>query len=289
MSAMMTMWSWLLAAVVGTCAVCVEAATPETNPTKALSCYRTVDASPGTSVATTFVLVDTTTPLDKPASDSLDGLVRRILSHRGERVIAMRFAGLATGEYPNEFARAYQEPVPSEQFRKARVIADVERLEKCLPRLWARNIAGVPRLTRQQLGSTPEGEYSEIVFAYQWLVTEVMPSIAKEGPVRVVVYSDGFEHSRSGRSFYRNRLPRIVDPERELKAVKGELAARQAEIKPVPHMLYWVGMGVLPAERRHYLTPEHLHSLKAFWTKVAAEFGANDPYMGSTLPPEVVK
>jgi hypothetical protein len=253
------------------------------------SCYATVGVQPPSPRAATIVLMDATTPPDEATTDNLLRVVQRAFGQRGELVVGVRFAGLAAGEFPREFARALQEPAPSEAFRNEHVIADVTRLERCLPRLWSANASAFVQALRRQIASTSEGSYSEIMFAYRWVVSEMVPALGRFGPVRVVVYSDGLEHSRSGRSFYRNREPRLLDVDAELR--QGVVAA-DATYPPsgtATHSLYWVGLGTLPADRRHYLTPDHLESLRRFWTRFAIGLGASEVSVGTALPPEAFR
>ncbi len=254
-----------------------------------LSCYRKVGVAVPQPVAINLVLIDTTTPRDAAAADSLSAHLRKLLSHRGEQVMVYSFAGLAVGEFPREVARAYQEPAPGEAIRRDRVIADVEKLDRCLPKLWAQNLTQLVADAQRQVASSPAGQYSEIVYALRWLAIDVLPALAPSIPVRVFVYSDGLEFSKSGRSFYANKLPRTVDADKELSAVVAAGLGWPEGRSTRGFDLFWLGLGAMPGDSKLYLKPADLEALKAFWLGLALRYGAKSQHIGLTVATEALK
>lgn len=254
-----------------------------------LSCYRKVSLAVPAPTAINIFLIDTTTPRDAAAMESLIAHQRKLLSHRGEQVMLLSFAGLAAGEFPREVARAFQEPAPSEAVRRDRVIGDVEKLDRCLPKLWAQNLKQLVADAQRQIASSPAGQYSEIVYALRWLAADVLPTLPPSTPVRVLVYSDGLEYSKSGRSFYANKLPRAIDVEKELGGVNAAGLGWPAGRATRGFDLYWLGLGALPDDAKLYLKPAELESLKSFWLGLTARYGAKAQHIGLAVPTEALK
>ena len=254
-----------------------------------LSCYQPLGVAPPPPKTLTVLMLDTTTPRDATAADSLSQLLQRILRKPGEQLVVVTFAGLAPGEFPRVVARAYQEPPADEGFRTDRVISEVEALDECLPKLWRRQLAALPKLVQQKIGSNSSGEFSELAYAMQWLSSRYLPFLPGTPLTRVLVYSDGLLHSRSGQSFYQRKAPRLIDAEQELaRAQKDGLP-----MHPAPGSrsfdLYWLGLGAQLPEGRKYLAPRDVDALRQFWQRATTALGARSVHIDLAIPVEALR
>ena len=274
------------------------AAAVATGAAAASSCYRALGAAVPSPRGMTIVLLDTTTPRDEIALSNFRDLVRRLLKHAGERVMVTSFAGLSAAEHPALLKTVQQEPRPDDAFRSSRVIEDAERLDACLPKLWASNIKTVDTLVSEQINdSVASGTYSEIAHALRWATSEVLPAVAasaysgkgKPPVLRVLVYSDGLLHSRTGQSFYQQKNLRKIDPAKELALLKASGLDWPLGVVPLKFELYWVGLGVDSTGSKRFASPVEIDALRAFWISVGKAYGATRAQAGHSLPPEVLK
>ncbi len=273
--------------------VAVAAAVPAASAGP-LSCYRKVGHAAPAAGGVTLVLMDTTTPVDKAAASNLDALLSRVLRHKGERVLLATFAGLAPGEHPRIVAEVYQEPSPDDRFSQTQVIEKTETLGNCLPRLWTRNLKSFKEAVRASMqgGPAATGTYSEIAFALRWAVTDIMPALtaaAQPAAVRIIMFSDGFLHSRTGQSFYRNGRVRPIVAARELEALKKSGLVPASAAPSVKFDLYWVAMGAQPETRKDFANPADFDALVDFWGGAARLYGARDAWLGLTVRADVMK
>ena len=276
----------VLAALVGGSAL---GAAPAPMAIKDLSCHRRVAAPIPAPTGTTLVLIDSTTPKDRAAFESLQAMLRKLLHHRRERVVLATFAGLAAGEFPHEVGRVFQEPRPTEALRRDLVISDVELLDNCLPTLWARNLAAVQTAITAQVASSPLGEYSEIAYALRWAALEVLPNLPTRQSLRVLVFSDGLLHSRSGQSFYLKQQPRPINVDKELMLLQSTGLNLPPRFVPRAFDLYWIGLGATAQGSKQYQRPADVEALKSFWSKAASQYGANVTQIGLTVSTDALK
>jgi hypothetical protein len=259
-----------------------------------LSCYRKVRLAVPAAGGVTVVLMDTTTPVDNAAAGSLDALLSRVLRHKGERLLLATFAGLAPVEHPRIVAEVYQEPSPDDRFSQTQVIEKTETLGNCLPRLWTRNLKSFKEAVRASMqgGPAAAGTYSEIAFALRWAVTDIVPALtaaAHPAAVRIIMFSDGFLHSRTGQSFYRNGRVRPIVAARELEVLKKSGLVPAPTVPSVKFDLYWIAMGAQPEARKDFADPADFDALVNFWGGAARLYGARDAWLGLTVRAEVIK
>jgi hypothetical protein len=263
----------------------------------AQSCYKKIGSSSPPPKGTTLVLLDITTPGDAAAVASLNGVAGRLLRHKGERILIATFAGLASGEHPRIVLEAYQEPSPDSRFQENQVIEKTDILNSCLPKLWASNTAAVlAALKNHTNGGGDSGIYSEIAFAMRWAAKDILPTLAApvgqpatSATLRVLVFSDGYLHSRTKQSFYLNKQPRQIAPAKELAILKSTGLALPGDAKLPMFDLYWIGVGSLPTAKKVYSSPAEYEALVDFWTQAAKLYGAKNAKIGLTLRADEVK
>lgn len=263
------------------------------------SCYRKVGAPIPEAKGATLFLVDTTTPRDTAALASLDALAQRVLRHKGEKILVASFAGLAPGEHPRIVTEVYQEPSADAAFQENQVIEKTEVVGRCLPLLWAGNIKAVQAALEKAVGHSgvnsngaAAGTYSEIAFAMRWVVTDILPTLVIKGhapTLRVVVFSDGYLHSRTGQSFYQAGRVRPIVAQKELAVLNKSGLAFPAAAKPVPFDLYWVGMGSTPDGRKEFASPADFEALLEFWNAAGKLYGAQAAWLGLTVRADAIR
>jgi hypothetical protein len=245
------------------------------------SCYTAARLDVPPAQGLTLAVIDTTTPVEPAAIRGFSDAVNALASRPGERVVLVRFAGWAAGERPEVRADIYNEPpLPADQV-KVLPMASTERLNRCL--------GGLVYANRQRLGQAltealptgageSSGVQSEIVYSLRWILSEFA---AGGAPTRLLVLSDGWEHSRSGVSFYEKGTPRLLDPAMELARVeRAGLAVLPNKARYADLDVGWWGLSAQARSAKRYVDPKEVERLGEFWQGLLRRFGARRVRIG---------
>ena len=192
----------------------------------------------------------------------------------------MLFRSIASGQ---TLARVYdatvEAPVTSEDAIANARIGPFKASQRCVEARMALHqkafAAALDKVLNTPVSSTLAR--SEIVYA----VRQVMTEFAGELPVRLLVYSDGWQNSREI-SFYANGKPRAIVADTELAAVN-KLGFGAAERKPgKPVKALWFGL-LANEDRKYYADALQVAEMQKFWRTLLMQWGANDVQIGTTL------
>lgn len=250
------------------------------------SCYRAVGSTAATTTGITLVLIDSTTVSDTQVVKSFSNLISKSLRRPGERLLVASFAGLTPGQFPDVKADVLNEPAPSDGAVESNTLDWTARMQGCLERLRRVNVEQVSAAIRGSIGMEPGAPYSEIVAALRWAMYDFLPNLQPAGErptIRLVVYSDGDQNSRSGASFYKSGVPREINAAAELRAIDRPVPSPGTAARPQVDV-WWVGIGLQPPGSKVYVTPRAVDERQLFWSGVLRLFGAHRVHLGLTVP-----
>jgi hypothetical protein len=254
-----------------------------------LSCYSSAVPAPPLQNHT-VVLIDRTIANNVAVTEAFRRAVIEAISDPGQRVTIASFAGLGNGELLEAQKPMVIEAMITDQRLIGRLpMRPFSKSQDCVR---DRNAVAI-RAAQAQLDTElarldPKGhQQSEIVYAlHEALAREAKPGVS----LRVLVLSDGIEHSKNGQSFYGpDGRPRMINLKAELAGVPVEL--RCLPRRPVgPVRVVWWGLLVDDPKdsnaRRsaNFISTKLLLNLQSFWTTLLqAQWGVSDVQIGPTV------
>lgn len=250
------------------------------------SCYRAMRTTAPGATGLTLILIDTTTAKNEQVVVALRTMLGKALNHAGERVLVASFAGMVPGQYPAVLADVLQEPQPSPALESDKVLDWSTKLRVCLAGLPKMNRTAVLSAMSTCIGRDVTAPYSEIIAGVRWALTELLPSLTVATPtipVRVVVFSDGEQNSRSGMTFYKNGAPRDISADKELDLLSAAEKITHPTGNKTAIDVWWLGLGLQPPGQKFFMTPQALAERKRFWSGVLKLYGARKTAIGFTL------
>lgn len=233
------------------------------------SCYSNISyATPEKKEAerALYVFVDETIPL----SDSMKKKIQELLTSwgkPGDLVKIARFSASYRELYPELVYSAFIEQKPDEKFMYNLHYMDKKQVMECLEEQKSRFKLGFETQLKAALKNiNPKIPKSEILGSLKLLSKQlVLPDKAKEKILFLI--TDGIENS-GVTSFYARGALKNID---HLKTI--------SSLRKKGMMGYWkntqvyvYGLGLL-ADKKQYVNPNHVQSLKRFWERYFVESG----------------
>jgi len=227
-----------------------------------------------------IVVVDRTTPRDPIAWPAFVSSSRKLAARPGQRVVVLAFAGLARGE---ALSPVLTIDVESRLLESTVVddlpIAPYRRSQQCVERAaqtsGERIVAALEAMSREPVAN--DLQHSEIAYSIRKTLADFGGALNST----VIVYSDGFEHSRDGQSFYARAEARSIDPAGELAVLRrrglGALSSTQLR---APRVLWY---GLMALEQKRYFAPADELAYASFWRSALELWGVQDLQLGLTL------
>lgn len=247
------------------------------------SCYPSDIAAPQQSQVTVGV-IDLTTFRDQDAVRDFRTTVMKAADVPGQRVVLLTFAGLARGQHLSRvYDRTLEAPVTDEETVANARIGPFKASQRCVRQRLREHAASFAKALDTVLGhAVPTTlQRSEIVYALH----QVLADFGDEGPVRILVFSDGLQNSRD-LTFYSSGKPRRIIADAELKTVLRSGISEANDSRPVrdAHSTKVLWFGLLASEDpKIYADAQQLAEITKFWRSVLTQWGVRDVQLGPTL------
>lgn len=253
----------------------------------ASSCYPADIAAPPVTQVTIGV-IDRTTFRDATAVRDYRAAMLSAAAAPGQRVVLVSFAGIATGQtLARDYDATLEAPITDEDAVANARIGPFKKSQRCVSERISMHktsfTTALDRLLNEPASSMLER--SEIVYSLRQVVAEFGGAM----PVRLLVFSDGWQHSRE-MSFYAGGKPRNIVADTELKAVHklGFATLPSAAVVPKAYKAHqiqkalWFGL-MVAEDRKHYSDALQVAEMQKFWRSLLGQWGVNDVQIGTTL------
>lgn len=243
-------------------------------------CYDPLRMQAPRSARQLVVLVDRTTPTDPIAWPAFLATARVLAGRPGQRIAVVAFAGLARGESLSTVTSLVVEPPLVDQAVVDDLpIAPYRRSQRCVEegaRSAAHRVIGA---LNGLVGTPGGGELMQSEIAYS--VRKAIADFSGDLETTILIYSDGFEHSRDGQSFYVRGEVRAIEAAQELNVLQRRgLGAMVGPERTSPHVLWF---GLMAVEQKRYFAPTDEAALAGFWRAALSLWGVREAQLGLTL------
>jgi len=221
-----------------------------------------------------YILIDETVPLSKVMKKKISNLLSG-WGKQGDKVKIARFSASYRGLYPELVYDERVEQLPDEQYMFNLRYKDKKGVVQCLDEQRMQFKENFAKQLKASLNTINPGiPKSELMGSLKLLSKQLILKDEAQEKV-VLLISDGLENSALT-SFYSNGKLKNIKPKSEISKLRRKGMMGYWKNTKV----YMYGLGLLP-DKKQYINPERITSLKRFWGRYFVEGGGRIKEIGT--------